>query len=386
MREHDGLVFTLTEYERRLSELRERMADRKLDAMLVHGPENITYLTGYQTTGYYYMQCIVVPLESEPFMVTRLLEDTSVVTRTWVEHSFPYADTEDAMGKLVVVLKERGLSHARLGYEKNAYFLRAFEQEALREGLPDAQLVDASGLVEKGRVRKSKEEIELMRRVALVTEAGMKAGLSAIRPGVSENEIAAELHRAMFAAGGEYPACSPFVASGPRCSIGHATWEGRVVRPTEYVFLESAGCIQRYHTAMMRTAFVGELTEKAREAEAILDSAVIEAMKAMKPGAEPHEVDRITREIIGGNSFGATQTTRAGYSIGIAYAPDWGEGAILSIQGEERRPLEQNMVFHLIPWIQIPGEAGIGLSETVVVTPEGGKSLFSMPRKITVAS
>ena len=83
-------------------------------------------------------------------------------------------------------------------------------------------------------------------------------------------------------------------------------------------------------------------------------------------------------------SFGARQTTRTGYSIGIAFTPDWGEGGILSLQAGEPTPLEANMVFHLIPWIQIPGQAGIGFSETVRVTPRGGESLFAFERKLFV--
>lgn len=380
MREHEGLVFSIDEYRRRLERTRRRMAAAELDALIVNGPENITYLTGYQTTGYYYMQALVVPLDAEPFMVTRLLEHTNVTTRTWIEHSFPYTDTDDAMGKLVVTLKERGLAKKRLGYERNGYFLRAFEQDALRAGLPDAALVDATGLVEAERVVKSDEEIALMRRVAKVTEVAMRAGVAAVAAGVSENHIAAEIHHAMFEAGGEYPACSPFVCSGPRGGIGHATWEGRTVNAGEYVFLELAGCIQRYHTAMMRTCYVGAATANAEAAAALVARAVDASIAAMKPGVTAAEVDRVNRAILADNPFGATQTTRSGYSIGIAYAPDWGEGGILSLQGSEARTLEENMVFHLIPWVQIPGEASIGLSETVRVTKDGCESLFDFER------
>ncbi len=380
MREHDGLVFSIDEYRRRLERTRKRMAAENLDALIVNGPENITYLTSYQTTGYYYMQALVIPLESDPFMVTRLLENTSVTTRTWIEHSFPYSDTEDAMGKLVVTLKERGLGKGRLGYERDSYFLRAFEQDALRDGLPDATLVDASGLVEAERVIKSDEEIALMRRVAKVTEVAMRAGIDAVHAGATENDIAAEIHHAMFKAGGEYPACSPFVCSGPRGGIGHATWEGRTVNAGEYVFLELAGCIQRYHTAMMRTCYVGEATDNAQMAAALVARAVQTSIDAMKPGVTAAEIDRINRAILADNPFGATQTTRSGYSIGIAYAPDWGEGGILSLVGHEERPLEENMVFHLIPWVQIPNEASIGLSETVRVTKDGCESLFDFER------
>lgn len=384
MRQHDALVFTLAEYERRLAELRARMAERGLDAMIVAGPENICYLTGYQTTGYYYFQCVVVPADGEPFMVTRLLENTNVVARTWVEHGRPYQDTDDPIAKLAAALEEFGLVEKRLGYEKHCYFFRATEQEALFAACPRATFVDASGLVEAGRLVKSDEEITLMRRAAVATEAGMRAGVEAAAPGTSENVIAAAIHDAMFRAGGEYPACSPFVASGSRSAIGHATWEGRIVQRNEPVFLEIGGCVQRYHTAMMRTVYLGEATDQMREAERLVVEAVEACMAAMRPGVPAGEIDAVARGILGRNTFGAKQTTRTGYSIGIAFTPDWGEGQILSLQDGEPMPLQANMVFHLIPWIQVPGQAGIGISETVRVTPDGGESLFSFDRRLFV--
>jgi Xaa-Pro dipeptidase len=229
--------------------------------------------------------------------------------------------------------------------------------------------------VEAERAVKSEEEIALLRRVARVTEIGIEAGLAAVRIGATENDVAAEIHHAMFRAGGEYPACSPFVAAGPRCAIGHATWEGRRIEAEEYVFLEVAGCIQRYHTAAMRMAYTGPISEEVRAVEAQVREAVAACMAEMRPGVPASRIDALSREILAGS--GAEQSTRVGYAIGIAYAPDWGEGGIFSLQGDNHRPLEANMVFHLIPWVQIPGRAGIGLSETVRVTPHGGASLFT---------
>lgn len=384
MRQHDALVFSLDEYRRRLEELRGRMAGLDLDAMIVAGPENICYLTSYQTTGYYYFQCVVVPAEGEAFMVTRLLEQTNVDARTWIEHGRPYQDTEDPIEKLASALEEFGLADRRLGYEKNCYFFRATEQERLFAACPRATFVDASGLVEAGRLIKSEEEIAVLRRAAVATEAGMRAGVETAAPGVSENVIAAAIHDAMFRAGGEYPACSPFVASGPRSAIGHATWEGRIVQPNEPVFLEIGGCVQRYHTAMMRTVYLGQPTDQMREAERLVIEAVEACVAAMRPGVAAGEIDAIARRILGRNTFGAVQTTRTGYSIGIAFTPDWGEGQILSLQDGEETPLQANMVFHLIPWIQIPGQAGIGISETVRVTPDGGEWLLAFDRRLFV--
>ncbi|MFQ5783939.1 MAG: M24 family metallopeptidase [Alphaproteobacteria bacterium] len=384
MRQRDDLVFPMDEFERRVNALRERAAGHGVDAVIVAGPENITYLTGYQTTGYYYFQTVVVPLDDEPFMVTRLLEDTSVETRTWIERSRPYRDTEEPISRLADALAEFGLANKRLGYEKHCYFLRATEQERLFAACPDATFVDCSGLVEAGRVVKSEPEIAIMTRAARATEAGMRAGIAAVEAGTSENDVAAEIHHAMFKAGGEYPACSPFVASGPRCAIGHATWEGRVIEPGETVFLEIGGCVQRYHTAMMRNVFLGAPPPEMIEAEGLIREAVEACMTAMKPGATAGEIDTLSRSVFARNSFGATQTTRSGYSIGIAYAPDWGEGHILSLQPDDPAVLEANMTFHLIPWIQIPGKAGIGLSETVRITPSGAESFFGFERRLVV--
>lgn len=383
MRRRDDLVFSMAEFERRLGAMRAEMDRRALDAMIVTTPENMFYLTGYQTPGYYYFQALVVPLEGEPFMITRLLEDTNVESRTWVEYSRPYADTESAVGALHIALHEFGLERARLGYEKHSYFFRASEQEQLIAAMEEASFLDCTGLVETLRLIKSPDELEMLRAAAQTTEAGMQAGIDAVAAGVNENEIAAEIHSALFKAGSHYPAIHPFVASGWRCSIGHATWEDREVQSGETVFLEVGGCRHRYHAPLMRTVMVGQITDEIAEAEEVINAAVRAAMREMRPGITAGDVDHLCRQELARYSHGGTQATRSGYSVGIAFAPDWGEGHILSIQPGEQRYLEENMTFHLIPWLQVPGIAGVGISETVLVQRDRCVSLFeSFDRKV----
>ena len=83
MRKRDDMTFPFEEYERRLGDLRGRIEQRQLDAVVITDPENIMYLTDYQTTGYSCLQALVVPLEGEPFMITRALEESNVIARTW---------------------------------------------------------------------------------------------------------------------------------------------------------------------------------------------------------------------------------------------------------------------------------------------------------------
>jgi len=384
MRQREDLVFSMAEYGRRLASLRRAMARRELEAMIVTIPENLCYLTGYQTPGYYWFQALVVPLEAEPFFVTRRLEDSNVQVRTWVSQSFPYDDFENPPLELAKRIEEQDLGKARIGYERHSYFFRASEQDTCMKALPDAEFVDAYGIIEQLRLVKSAEEIEVMRRAARTTEAGMQAGIDAISAGVTENDVAAEIQWAMTKAGSEYPAIAPFVASGWRGSIGHATWEGRRIEPNEAVFLEVGGCVARYHTAMMRTVFVGDAPEVVRRAEAVVRDAMDATMAAIKPGVPAQEVDRIARKVIREGAPDSAQASRTGYSIGLAFAPDWGEGHILSLLEGQEQPLEENMTFHLIPWVQVPGMAGVGLSETVRVTATGCESLFDFPRQVFI--
>jgi Xaa-Pro dipeptidase len=385
MRLRDDLVFPMAEFEARLARLRARLEAQGVDALVVTTPENLFYLTGYQTPGYYWFQALVVPADSEPFMVTRQLEDSNVQTRTWIELSRPYWDSENPPLALARAIEEQGLARARIGYERESYFFRATEQEALITALPQARFTDLSGTIEELRLIKSPLEIAVMRRAAQATEAGMWAGIQAVAAGVSENEVAAEIQAAMTRAGSEYPALAPFVASGWRGSVGHATWEGRVIEPGESVFLEVGGCVHRYHTAMMRTVIVGLVPDAVREAEKVVQDAMAATMDAIRPGVPAEEVDRVAREVIAAGTRSATQASRTGYSIGIAFAPDWGEGHILSLLDGQTRPLEADMTFHLIPWVQVPGMAGIGLSETVRVTETGCETLFTLPRRVFTA-
>jgi Xaa-Pro dipeptidase len=385
MRQRDDMTFPFEEYERRLSELRVRIAERLLDAVVITDPENIMYLTDYQTTGYSFFQALVVPLDQEPFMITRAMEESNIIARTWVERTRPYPDTGDAIQMLVDALREFGLSNKRIGYERNSYFFPAYQQDFVHTTLTEGKLLDCFGIVEQGRICKSAVEIDLMKKAAAATEAGMKAGLEAANAGVTENEIGAAISEGMFRAGGEPPAVMPYVTSGPRSMIGHATWEGRTVQPGEHVFLEVGGCYRRYHTAMMRTVVLGELSDSMYKAQERMKMALKAVHDTVQPGMTVSDVDNMIRNIITNNDVGARLVTRSGYSIGIAFPPSWDEGYICSLKQGESAILQEGMTFHIIPWMWgVDGDKTCGISDTIYVTADGCKSFFSMDRDFTV--
>lgn len=385
MNKREDMTFAFEEYERRIAELRGRIQQRCLDAVVITDPENIMYLTDYQTTGYSFFQALVVPLEREPFMITRAMEESNIFARTWVELTRPYPDTGDAVQMLVDSLREFDLAKKRIGYERNSYFFPAYQQDVIHTTLTEAKLMDCFGIVEEGRICKSDAELEIMGKASIATEAAMKAGIEACRAGVSENEIGAEISAAMFKAGGEAPAVMPYVTSGPRTMIGHASWEGRIVQPGEHVFLELAGCYRRYHTALMRTVILGQLDDSMHKAQELMKLALQTLHDQIQPGMTVSDVDNLVRNIISHNDVGARLITRSGYSIGIAFPPSWDEGYICSLKQGDSTVLRKGMTFHIIPWMWgVDGSKTCGISDTIFITENGCESFFTLDQSFVV--
>src|SRR5690606_10813432 len=131
MRQRDDLAFPMAEYERRLDDLRERIGRDGYNAVLIATPENICYLTGSESPGYYAFEGLLVPVEGEPVMVPRRLEESGVQARTWIELSHPYPDDQDPMEMVVDVIERYGFAGKRIGYERDTWFFTASQQDRL---------------------------------------------------------------------------------------------------------------------------------------------------------------------------------------------------------------------------------------------------------------
>ena len=84
MRSHSRLGFSLSEYKRRYDLVLAGMKDRKLDALLVRSPENVTYVSGYETPGYYKYHCLIIAPDIEPVLILRRFEELNVPEYSWL--------------------------------------------------------------------------------------------------------------------------------------------------------------------------------------------------------------------------------------------------------------------------------------------------------------
>lgn len=211
-----GLVperfFDDAEYARRHAAVRAAMAARGIDVLLCTTPENVYYLSGYQTIAFSSYQLLIFPADGAPCLVLRFLESMLAARYSVIQDVVAWDDTDDPIAVTLSTLRERGLSGLRIGYEEQTSSNPVTLWASLKAGLPT--MTDGSGLVEVARAVKSDAELACMRKAAVMTDAGVAAAIAETRVGATENDVAAAAFNAMTRAGSEPLAKDPIVTSG----------------------------------------------------------------------------------------------------------------------------------------------------------------------------
>jgi Xaa-Pro dipeptidase len=373
------LPFDIKEYRQRLAKVRKNMEKAGADVMLVTAPENIYYLLGYHTVGYFSFQVLIVALDRDPIMLARGLNTTQVESDSWIKDIEGYGDTDDPNDALVRVLGKYGLLKKRIGNQNNAFFFTVAQYKKLVARL-GKEPVDCSGVIEQVRLIKSPAELAYMRKAGKCAGAAIDACLDSIRPGNTENDVAAALHDGLIRSGSEYLGHPPLVVTGPAAGVGMETWKRRKIKKNDVFFIENGGTYNRYNVGLSRTVIVGKPGQKWIDMYDACRDGFMKAGKAMKPGVTSHEVDKACRDHIKGAGYPFDK--RVGYSIGIGFPPDWGEGRTASINQGDRMVLKAGMVFHMVPNLRIYGEGAVMFSETWAVTEKGSECLTKYNRDL----
>jgi Xaa-Pro dipeptidase len=353
-----------------------------VEVLLVDTPENITYLTGFCSGGYYMYTCAVVPIEGDVRLVVRHAELGNARASTWVENLSSYDDTVDPIS--AVADQARSLAPPKkTAVEMSSSFLTAHRLSVLTNqlGCSPNELVDGSAFVLEERKVKSSEEVTRIRSACKMASEGMRAAVEAVDVGRTENDVAAAIFASLIGNGCEFLAMEPYVNTGRRTGIVHASWSGQRIAKGDPVLIEIAGCDRRYHGALMRTVLVGAVPTEVREWAKVANGALEAAIEAIRPGVTSGEVDAACRSVVEAAGLYERFRKRTGYSIGLAYAPDWGEGHFLGLQKDDPTVLVAGMVFHMPPAIRQLDMYGFGLSETVLVTESGCDVLTVYPER-----
>jgi Xaa-Pro dipeptidase len=379
--------FTAYELAARRKAAGDDLADRGLDGLLVFRQESMYYLTGYDTFGYVFFQCLYMGAAGETLTLltrtpdVRQAEHTSVIEdiRVWYD-----AEGADPTWDLKEILEEHGCRGKRLGIETDAYGLTGYNLkrvEAALEGF--CELVEASDLVTRLRMVKSPAEIEYVREAARLADLGLDRAVEAAAPGVFEGEVLAALQGAIFEGGGDFPANEVIIGSGPRALLFRYAAGMRRMDPVDQLSLEWAGSYRHYHAAMMRTLAVGEASSYQRYLHSVVRGALEEMTGALTPGRPVGEVDDAHRRVLDDAGLEKHRFAACGYSLGTTFSPNWMDRPML-FSGNPV-PAEPGMVFFL-HCIVVDSERGVAMSlgRTCLVTGAGREILSTRPLDLIV--
>ena len=321
-----ALHFELLEFEARKARVLEAMAKRGLDALLLFAPESHYWLTGYDTFGYCFFQCLVFTRDGKFSLLTRSADlrqaqHTSIIEdiRIWTDQ----ADAGPAV-QLRDLLEELGLFGRRIGVEYDTHGLTAANGRALDEALKAfATSEDASDLIPPLRLMKSKAELGYVRRAAELADDALDAGLKLIRAGADEAHILAAMQGAVLAGGGDYPGNPFIIGSGGDALLCRIKSGRRKLEADDQLTLEFAGTYRLYHAALMRTVIVGKPTPRHVELHAACAEALSACEETMRPGKTFGDVFDAHARVMDAHGMTKHRLNACGYSLGARYAPSW---------------------------------------------------------------
>jgi len=383
--------FTRQEYENRVAKTRGAMARAGIETLLIADPSNMAWLTGYDGWSFYVPQMVILPSSGSPLWWGRTQDKPGARQTTWLTDDslfdWPEAHVQHPdhhpVDALVSLLRDRGWTSG-LGVEMDNYYYSAASHGILERAFGAQNLNDATGLVNWARAIKSDAEIDLMRKAGRLTAHMHTVLREAFCEGLPKNKLVAQVQAAGIAGlpdlAGDYPAIAPIAPSGAEASAAHITWNDRPLSRNEATYFEISGCYRRYHCPASRSMYLGEPPSDIRRAETAILTSIDDALSAARSGTTCEEVAACVYDSFA--RAGYEKNNRTGYPIGLSYPPDWGERT-MSLRPGDTTVLQDNMTFHLMPGLWTP-DWGLAITESFVVTPDGGKPLAEIPRTLVV--
>ena len=342
----------------RLAALIDALEGAHVDGVLLTGPANIQYLTGFTGSS----GLAVVTRWSDVILITDFRYQTQAAeqvgdsARVLIESQSLWAGLWRELGQLPYV--------ETLGFESGHLLHRDFQR--LLDGGARWQWRPTTDLVEGLRERKDDGEVALIRAAADVAVRALERTLAEVRPGLTELAIAGVLERALREEGSEGFPFETIVASGPRSALPHARAAARAVRPGDFLLLDFGAIVGGYCADVTRTVVLGRADERQREVYDVVRCANALAAAQVRAGMRGRDGDALARDYIHGRGFGEAFGHGLGHGLGLEVH----EAPRLSRTAEAALP--PGAVVTIEPGVYLPGWGGVRIEDDVHLAPAGG--------------
>jgi Xaa-Pro aminopeptidase len=336
------------------------MEAEELDGLLVRHLPNIRYLTGFTgSAGLLLVRRGGAVLITDFRYATQAPAEVGAAARVEI-------DQVSIWDRLTRFLAAEPI--ATLGFEAHVTTVQDAGRLAVAAG--GGNLRPAGELVERLRVAKAPEEVAAIREAACLAREALGEVLPGIRPGQTEQEIAAELEGALRRRGSEWHPFPTIVASGPRSALPHARTSSRAVQRGDWLLLDFGAQVGGYCADLTRTVVVGaRADDRQRALYEVVRTAQTRALRAIRSGMSGREADALARTVIAARGFGEA----FGHSLGHGLGLEVHEAPRLSPTAEE--PLPAHAVVTIEPGVYLPGWGGVRLEDDIHLGPAGPECL-----------
>lgn len=363
----------------RLDSFLEKAAQSGADISVVSAGPNLRYLFGLEVDPHERAFMMIAGRGLMPGFVLPMLEMGNVgrAASEYGAELHGYTDEEGPSSAVARALRNTNTGPGKHVIGAEFLHMRLKEHELIKSVLGGFEVTDIDGLLMDMRAVKDAEEISCLRRAAEITDIGIAAARAAIKPCVSERQVASEIERAMLDAGAEGV---PFniVLAGPNAALPHGTPSDRKIMEGELVICDIGASYKGYFGDITRTIPAGKPSNEMAKAFDAVYRANEAGRKACRAGMSCGELDSICRKVIEDAGFGDLFIHRTGHGLGLEVHEE------PYIVGGSSKMLLPGMAFTIEPGIYIPGVGGVRIEDDAVITESGAEILTKQPRELIV--
>lgn len=361
------------EYLDRQAKARRKMAEARLDAILLTGGSSLLYFAGFTWGRSERVFAALLPRQGEIVYVCPAFERRRAEEqirfgkdiRAWEEDESPYALLRQAL---------RDRNARRVGIEETvSYFVAA----GLAREAPAIEQAPADPVTAGCRMIKSPRELALMEIAGEATRNAVRAAFGRLSEGMTPRQLS-ELIQAAHAQQGVRGGFA-LVGFGSASAFPHGSAVTQQLRRGDVVLVDTGGSAEGYQSDLTRTVIFGRASDRQRRVWEIVKKAQLAAVAAARPGVAAEAVDRAARSVIEQAGFGPGYkffTHRLGHGIGL----DGHEWPYI-VRGN-KLPLQPGMTFSDEPGIYIHGEFGVRLEDVMTITETGARLLTLQSEKM----
>lgn len=385
-----NLPFTRAEHLERQARLRAELRKAGVDAMLVFAQESMFWLTGYDTGGFVFFQCLVVTADDRPFVLLTRRPDLLQARQTsTIEDIRIWWDAEDAnpARDLKTILEELKLGGRRVAVELNTHGLTGWNLWRLQQTLEGfCTLENDDHLIRRMRLIKSPAEIVYVRKAAEILDRSLAAVIAASKPGVLDSAVKAAYLTSIMNDGADMPPNAPLFNSGPRAVYGRGVSLPRRLEAQDQFVVEYPVAYRRYNVKTEWTILFGTPDPRQLHMYDACRRTLDRMTEIARAGTTLGEIFDAHASGLDQAGYRAHRYGATGYSVGCTFAPTSMDVPPMIYSGNPTRCEPGMTLFYHVMLGDSDTGFGMGVGHTLLVTEGAPEVLTGLPDQLTVVT